>query len=84
MNLTRQINALLERICRIRSSTCGAYSSVNPFGKRIHYSICFALHDYLADPFPMVALATSAKILSIDLPLARVGLFETGAGYQAK
>ena len=84
MNLTRQINALLVRICRIRSSTCGAYSSVNPFGKRIHYSICFAPRDYLADLFPMVELAISAKILSSDLLLARVGLFETGAGYQAR
>ncbi|MFC9935430.1 NADP-dependent isocitrate dehydrogenase [Glutamicibacter sp. NPDC127525] len=57
---------------------------MNPFGKRIHYSICFALRDYLADLLPIVELATSAKILSIDLLLARVGLFETGAGYQAK
>ncbi|MFJ2353243.1 NADP-dependent isocitrate dehydrogenase [Glutamicibacter sp. NPDC087673] len=38
----------------------------------------------MADPFPMLVLATSAKILSLDPPLARLGLFETGAGYQAE
>lgn len=56
---------------------------MNPFGKRIHYSICFAPRDYLAELFPMVELAISAKMLSIDLLLARVGLFETGAGGSA-
>ena len=41
------------------------------------------LRDYLTDLFPIIELATSAKMLSIVPLLAGGGLFETGAGGSA-
>jgi len=41
------------------------------------------LRDYLTDLFPILALGTSAKMLSVVPLLAGGGLFETGAGGSA-
>ena len=65
-----------------REATCKALETIRA-GKN-HIAITGnVLRDYLTDLFPILELATSAKMLSIVKLMQGGGLFETGAGGSA-